>query len=147
MVSCGSTAVNRCQPSLETEPLSKCNRIRRLSVALAVAGVLGVAAPAAATAATTITISGATASYPLVVAARAEVRETAPGQVKFKIAQGGAQVGINDVAAGRVTIGDVSRDPLASDPAGLVFYPIAKYGDLRDHEQVQHAHATSRRRS
>ena len=50
-----------------------------------------------------------------------------PNKVKFKIAQGGAQVGINDVAAGRVTIGDVSRDPLASDPAGLVFYPIAKY--------------------
>ena len=42
------------------------NRIRRLSVALAVAGVLGVAAPAAASALTTITISGATASYPLV---------------------------------------------------------------------------------
>jgi phosphate transport system substrate-binding protein len=48
--------------------------------------------------------------------------------VKFKIAQGGAQVGINDVAAGRVTIADVSRDPLPSDPPGLVFYPIAKYG-------------------
>ena len=26
-----------------------------------------------------------------------------------------------------MTIGDVSRDPLAADPAGLVFYPIAKY--------------------
>jgi len=39
------------------------NRFRRLSVALAVAGVLGVAAPAAASAATTtVTISGATAS-------------------------------------------------------------------------------------
>jgi hypothetical protein len=42
------------------------NRIRRLSAALMVAGVLGVAAPAAASALTTITISGATASYPLV---------------------------------------------------------------------------------
>ena len=51
-----------------------------------------------------------------------------PNKVKFKIAQGGAQIGINDVAAGRVTIGDVSRDPLPTDPAGLVFYPIAKYG-------------------
>jgi phosphate transport system substrate-binding protein len=48
--------------------------------------------------------------------------------VQFRIAQGGAQIGVNDVAAGRVSIGDVSRDPLASDPAGLVFYPIAKYG-------------------
>ena len=42
------------------------NRIRRISAALLVAGVVGVAAPAAASALTTITMSGATASYPLV---------------------------------------------------------------------------------
>jgi phosphate transport system substrate-binding protein len=103
-------------------------RIRRLSVALAVAGVLGAAAPVAASAATTITISGATASYPLVSLLAQKYVKLHPGKVKFKIAQGGAQVGINDVSQGRVTIGDVSRDPLASDPAGLVFYPIARYG-------------------
>ena len=102
--------------------------IRRLSVALTVAGVLGAAAPVAASAATTITLSGATASYPLVSLLAQKYVKLHPGKVKFKIAQGGAQVGINDVAAGRVTIGDVSRDPLASDPAGLVFYPIARYG-------------------
>ena len=102
-------------------------RIRRLSVALAVAGVLGVAAPAAASAITTISISGATASYPLVSLLAAKYVKTHPKKVKFKIAQGGAQVGVNDVAAGRVTIGDVSRDPESKDPAGLVFYPIAKY--------------------
>ena len=88
-------------------------RIRRLSVALAVAGVLGVAAPAAAPRLTTITISGATASYPLVSLLAQKYVKLHPDKVKFKIAQGGAQVGINDVAAGRVTIGDVSRDPLA----------------------------------
>src|ERR1700728_3225025 len=104
------------------------NRYRRLSVALAVAGVLGVAAPAAASAATTtVTISGATASYPLVSLLAQKYVKLFPKKYKFKISQGGAQIGINDVAAGRVTIGDVSRDPLASDPAGLVFYPIAKY--------------------
>src|ERR1700732_1392626 len=102
-------------------------RIRRLSVALAVAGVLGVAAPAAASALSTITISGATASYPLVSLLAQKYVKTHPHKVKFRIAQGGAQIGVNDVAAGRVTIGDVSRDPLTSDPAGLVFYPIAKY--------------------
>jgi phosphate transport system substrate-binding protein len=101
--------------------------IRRLSVAFTVAGVLGVAAPAAASATTTVTISGATASYPLVSLLAQKYVKTHPGKVKFKIAQGGAQIGINDVAAGRVTIGDVSRDPLPIDPAGLVFYPIAKY--------------------
>lgn len=104
------------------------NRTRRLTLAFAAAGVLGVAAPAAASAVTTITISGATASYPLVSLLASKYVKTHPGKVKFKITQGGAQIGVNDVAAGRVTIGDVSRDPIASDPAGLVFYPIAKYG-------------------
>jgi phosphate transport system substrate-binding protein len=103
------------------------HRIRRLSVAFTVAGVLGVAAPAAANAASVVTISGATASYPLVSQLAQKYVKTHPHKVKFKIAQGGAQVGINDVAAGRVTMADVSRDPLSSDPSGLVFYPIAKY--------------------
>ena len=103
------------------------NRIRRLPVALAVAGVLAAAAPAAASATSTITISGATASYPLVSLLAAKYAKLHPGKVRFRIAQGGTQVGINDVAAGRVTIGDVSRDPLSTDPTGLVFYPIAKY--------------------
>jgi phosphate transport system substrate-binding protein len=103
-------------------------RFRRISAALLVAGVLGAAAPAAALAVTKITISGATASYPLVSLLAAKYNKVHPKKVKFKITQGGAQIGINDVAAGRSTIGDVSRDPLTSDPAGLVFYPIARYG-------------------
>ena len=104
------------------------HRIRRLSVALAVAGVLGVQRRPRPLRRPTITISGATASYPLVSLLAQKYVKLNPHKVKFKIAQGGAQIGINDVAAGRVTIGDVSRDPLATDPAGLVFYPIAKYG-------------------
>jgi phosphate transport system substrate-binding protein len=103
-------------------------RIRRLSAAVLVAGVAGVAAPAAASALTTITMSGATASYPLVTLLAAKYNKVHPHKVKFKITQGGAQIGINDVAAGRVTIGDVSRDPVSTDPSGLVFYPIARYG-------------------
>src|SRR5271169_4863029 len=103
-------------------------RIRRISVALGVAGVLGAAAPAAANAATTITISGATASYPLVSLLAQKYVKLHPGKVKFKIAQGGSTVGVNDVAAGRVTIGDLSRENLPTDPPHLVFYPIAKYG-------------------
>ncbi len=104
------------------------HQLRRLSVALAVTGALGVAAPAAANATTTITISGATASYPLIQLLAQKYVKLHKHSVKFKIAQGGSTVGVNDVAAGRVTIGDVSRDPLSTDPAGLVFYPIAKYG-------------------
>ena len=101
-------------------------RFRRISAALMVAGALGAAAPAAAS---KITISGATASYPLVTLLAAKYNKVHPNKVKFKITQGGAQIGINDAAAGRVTIGDVSRDPLSSDVGlGLVFYPIARYG-------------------
>jgi phosphate transport system substrate-binding protein len=103
------------------------HRIRRLSVALAVTGVLGVAAPAVAGATRLVTISGATASYPLVSLLAQKYVKTHPHKLKFKIAQGGAQIGVNDVAAGRVTIGDVSREAQTSDPSGLVFYPIAKY--------------------
>jgi phosphate transport system substrate-binding protein len=104
------------------------NRIRRLSVAFVVAGVLGVAVPAAASALTTISISGATASFPLVQLLANKYVKVHPHKYKFKITQGGSTVGITDVAAGRVTIGDLSREPLTTDPKGLVFYPIAKYG-------------------
>jgi phosphate transport system substrate-binding protein len=103
-------------------------RIRRISAAVVAAALLGVAAPAAASAASTVTISGATASYPLVSLLAQKYQKLHPGKVKFRIAQGGSQVGVNDVAAGRVTLADVSRDPESKDPAGLVFYPIAKYG-------------------
>jgi phosphate transport system substrate-binding protein len=103
-------------------------RLRRRSTVFASVAALGLAmAPAAASASPTISISGATASYPLVsLLAQKYVKLT--HSVKFRIAQGGAQIGVNDAAAGRVSIGDVSRDPLPSDPPGLVFYPIAKYG-------------------
>ena len=104
------------------------NRFRRLSVTLAIAGVLGAAAPAAASASPTISISGATASFPLVSLLAQKYVKLKPRTVKFKISQGGTTVGINDVASSRVSIADVSRDPLSSDPKGLVFYPIAKYG-------------------
>lgn len=101
----------------------------RLPLAVAAAGVLGVAAaPATALATPTISISGATASYPLVSLLAQKYVKLKKHTVKFKITQGGSQIGINDIAASRVSIGDVSRDPEAKDPKGLVFYPIAKYG-------------------
>lgn len=104
-------------------------RLRRSLTLAAVAAIVAVGAAATnALAAPTISISGATASYPLVSLLAAKYVKLKPHGVKFKIAQGGTQVGINDVAASRVSIADVSRDPLPSDPKGLVFYPIAKYG-------------------
>jgi phosphate transport system substrate-binding protein len=101
--------------------------LRRLAASLAAVTLIGSAVPAIASASSVITISGATASYPLVELLAHKYTKLLHNKVSFRISQGGAQIGINDVAAGRVTIGDVSRDPLPTDPAGLVFYPIAKY--------------------
>ncbi|HLH14070.1 MAG TPA: substrate-binding domain-containing protein, partial [Solirubrobacteraceae bacterium] len=103
------------------------NRIRRLSVALAAAGVVGVAAPAAANATSVVTISGATSSYPLVALLAAKYVKLHPHKVRFKIAQGGTTVGLNEVKAGQVTIADVAQEPKQPEDAGLDFYPIAKY--------------------
>src|SRR3954454_13460813 len=101
-------------------------RSRRLTATVAAVGVLAVAAPAGAQAASTITISGATGSAPLVALLAKKYVKLKPGKVKFKLAQGGGEVGIADAAAGRVTIGNAARDPRPSDPAGLSFYGFAK---------------------
>jgi phosphate transport system substrate-binding protein len=90
------------------------------------ASLLMFAVPAAALATPVITISGATSSYPLVQLLAAKYVKLYPHKAKFKIAQGGTAVGINDVKAGSVTIGDVAQEPNSAD-AGLDFYPIAKY--------------------
>src|ERR1700749_911537 len=104
------------------------NRIRRITASFAAMALIGCAVPRIASATSVITISGATASYPLVQLLAHKYTKLLHNKISFRISQGGAQIGINDVAAGRVTIGDVSRDPLPTAPAGLVFYPIAKYG-------------------
>lgn len=101
-------------------------RTRRVAAFLAATFTLSIAVPAAIASSTTLTLSGATASFPL-VSLLAQKYAKLNHKVKFKISQGGTQVGINDVAAGHVSIADVSRDPLPSDPAGLVFYQVAKY--------------------
>jgi len=102
------------------------HRLRRISAAIMVAGVLGVAAPAAANATALVTISGATSSYPLVSLLAAKYVKLHPKKVRFKITQGGTTVGLNNVKNGSDTIADVAQEPNSSD-AGLVFYPIAKY--------------------
>ncbi len=101
-------------------------RSRRFAAVLVSGALLAAAVPATASAVSTITISGATGSAPLVALLAKKYVKLKPGKVKFKLAQGGGEVGIQDAAAGRVTIGNAARDPRPSDPAGLVFYPIAK---------------------
>ncbi len=100
---------------------------RRLIAPLAVAAALVIVPALAYAATTTISMSGATASFPLLTQLAAKYTKVKHGRVKFKIAQGGATVGIQEAASGKVDIGDSSRPPQSSDPTGLDFYPIAKY--------------------
>ena len=99
---------------------------RRLIAALAVTAALLLPALAYA-ATTTISMSGATASFPLIELLTHKYTQIKKGHVKFKVSQGGATVGIQDAATGKVNIGDSSRPPASTDPTGLFFYPIAKY--------------------
>jgi phosphate transport system substrate-binding protein len=101
-------------------------RLRLLGVSAIVAGVAGAASPATAAAVPVITMSGSTSVAPLASLLAKGYLKQYPGRVKFKLAQGGSDVGVADVAAGRVTIGNSSRDPKGSDPGGLVFNKIAK---------------------
>ena len=102
------------------------SRVRLLGVLAAVAAVGVTAVPATASAAPVITFSGSTSVAPLASLLARQYLKQYPGRVKFKLAQGGSDVGVADVAAGRVSIGNSSRDPKSSDPGGLVFNKIAK---------------------
>jgi phosphate transport system substrate-binding protein len=94
-------------------------------LALGAAAALALGAPATAAAKTTITMSGSTSVAPL-AAKLAKAYVKTHRSVKFKLLQGGSDVGISDVAHDRVTIGNSSRDPKPTDPSGLVFNKIAK---------------------
>lgn len=96
---------------------------RKFVLALAVGTLCTLAVPAVSSAAT-LTMSGSTSIYPLAVA----LAKGYPGSTTFRILQGGSDIGVNDVARGRVTYGLSSRDPQASDPKGLVFNRIARDG-------------------
>ena len=102
--------------------------VRLLRVCVALAAVGAIALPASASAMPVITMSGSTSVAPLAsLLARGYLKEN-KGAVKFKLAQGGSDVGVADVAAGRVSIGNSSRDPKTSDPGGIFFNKIAKDG-------------------
>ncbi|WP_022927805.1 phosphate ABC transporter substrate-binding protein [Patulibacter americanus] len=96
------------------------------ALALACTAPFVAAAPASAAKKTTITMSGSTSVAPLAQALTKKY-STLNSNVSFRVAQGGSDKGITDVAKGRVTIGNSSRDPRnGSDPKGLKFYKVAK---------------------
>lgn len=103
------------------------NRLRRVGLlsVLALIAVVPVMAPATAAAKPTITMSGSTSVAPLAALLARKYINTCKHCVNFKLLQGGSDIGVADVAAGRVTIGNSSRDPKPTDPGGLVFNKIA----------------------
>jgi phosphate transport system substrate-binding protein len=102
--------------------------VRKRSLALGglAAAAAAMTVPPAASAKPTITMSGSTTVAPLAARlARGYLRQF-PGSVRFRLLQGGSNIGISDVAHGRVTIGNSSRDPQPGDPGGIVFNRIAR---------------------
>jgi phosphate transport system substrate-binding protein len=100
---------------------------RRLIASSIVIAALAVA-PATAQAKSTVTLSGSTSLAPLAAQLAKGYLKAKPGKARFKILQGGSDIGIADVSRGRVTIGMSSRDPQPSDPGGLVFNRVARDG-------------------
>ncbi len=94
-----------------------------LTTALAVAAFPAFASAKAAQ----ITISGSTSVAPLTAKLiPAYLKGAGKGKAVFTLYQGGSDVGVADVAAGRVVLGESSRDPKPSDPGGLSWYKIAR---------------------
>jgi phosphate transport system substrate-binding protein len=98
----------------------------RLPLAVAVVALAFALSAQAAAARTTISMSGSTSVAPLAAKLAKGYLKARPGAVSFRLAQGGSDVGVADVAAGRVTIGNSSRDPKGSDPGGIVWNRIAR---------------------
>lgn len=89
--------------------------------------MVGMTGLPSAMAAGTLTMSGSTSVQPLANDLKTEYNLKHPGNtITFTIDGGGSGVGINDVAAGRVDIGNASRDLKSSDPVGLVATVIAR---------------------
>jgi phosphate transport system substrate-binding protein len=101
-------------------------RTRLLGVAAATVALAAV--PSTALAKTTITMSGSTSINPLAGSLAKGYISKCGSCVSFRLSQGGSDIGIADVARGRVSIGNASRDPQPSDPGGLVFNRIARDG-------------------
>ncbi len=98
---------------------------RTLIVCTAVA--LALALPAAA-AASRLIIGGSTSVLPLAQKLATAYHKAFPSIPAPEVQGGQSDIGIAGVASGRFDIGDSSRDPLPTDPKGLVFTKIARDG-------------------
>jgi phosphate transport system substrate-binding protein len=107
----------------------------RLAGACLAAAAVAALAPAAASARPVmahaaskpkITMSGSTSVAPLAAKLIKGYLKKYPRRASFTLAQGGSDVGVADIAAGRVSIGNSSRDAKPTDPGGLHWYKIAR---------------------
>lgn len=99
---------------------------RSLIVSLILAVALAVPATAGAK---RLIIDGSTSMLPLVQKLASAYHKAYPRISAPKVGGGQTAVGISDAAAGRVDIGDASRDPIRGvDPHGLIFYKVARDG-------------------
>jgi phosphate transport system substrate-binding protein len=74
-------------------------------------------------------LDGSTAMLPLVQKLSNAYHKAYPSIAAPKVGGGQTAIGISDVHAGRVDIGDASRDPIKGvDPTGLVFTKVARDG-------------------
>jgi phosphate transport system substrate-binding protein len=74
-------------------------------------------------------IDGSTSMLPLVQKLASAYHRAFPSIPAPKVGGGQTAIGINDAHAGRVDIGDASRDPIKGvDPTGLVFTKVARDG-------------------
>src|SRR5271155_3150071 len=112
---------------LDRELPRSMHRPRRLLVFALASAAIAIAVPVALAATTVLTLSGSTASFPLMELLTHAYSKATHNTVRFSVSQSGTSVGIADVSTGKVEIGDSSRGPLPTDPSGLYFYPIAKY--------------------
>ncbi len=100
---------------------------RAKTVTVTLLAALALAAPAVA-GARALLIDGSTSIFPLMSQLTVAYHK-ATHQPTPKVGQGTSGVGISDVDAGRVDIGDVSRDPIkGQDPEGLWFTKLARDG-------------------
>ncbi len=102
--------------------------MRPLRPLIAVLLALALAVPASALGRRVI-MDGSTAMLPLVQKLASAYHHAFPSIPAPKVGGGQTGVGISDVSAGRVDIGDASRDPIPGvDPKGLVFTKAARDG-------------------
>src|ERR1700754_3477712 len=118
-------SIERSHPPMRSRLATGCIAVAAIA-ALAPAAASARPVEARVAAKPKITMSGSTSVAPLASKLIKAYLKKFPKRASFTLAQGGSDVGVADIAAGRVSIGNSSRDAKPSDPGGLHWYKIAR---------------------